>query len=77
MRGSDSQTVFFVQYPTIAFDIGFFEWLDRIQTYDDGEFNYFDKLLAFVDRGMGDPTFISTVAKIVAKGSANSEGPIQ
>jgi len=64
------------RYPTIVWDIAFFEWVERIQEYDDGNFNYQLALQQFVDGGMRDPSFINVVSKIVAKGSASVKGTI-
>mmetsp|Transcript_21053 Transcript_21053/g.45696 ORF Transcript_21053/g.45696 Transcript_21053/m.45696 type:complete len:570 (-) Transcript_21053:422-2131(-) len=64
------------RHPTIVWDIAFFEWVERIQEYDDGNFNYQLALQQFVDGGMQDPSFINIVSKIVAKGSARAEGTI-
>lgn len=36
-------------HPTIVWDIAFFEWSERIQTFDNGNFNYIEKLHQFVE----------------------------
>lgn len=64
------------KYPTLVWDIAFFEWIERIQTYDDGQFNYIEQLHEFVDGGMSDATFINTVSKIVTNGSSDTNGAI-
>eukprot|EP00578_Thalassiosira_sp_NH16_P013194 CAMPEP_0181125170 /NCGR_PEP_ID=MMETSP1071-20121207/26891_1 /TAXON_ID=35127 /ORGANISM="Thalassiosira sp., Strain NH16" /LENGTH=815 /DNA_ID=CAMNT_0023210563 /DNA_START=54 /DNA_END=2498 /DNA_ORIENTATION=- len=63
------------KYPTIIWDIAFFEWIERIQTYDDGDFNYIKRLHEFADGGMSDFTFIIKVSKIL-KEPANARGTI-
>ncbi|KAL7541020.1 hypothetical protein ACHAXR_010560, partial [Thalassiosira sp. AJA248-18] len=63
--------------PTIVWDIALFEWIERIETYDDGNFNYREKLHQFVEGGMKDISFINTVSKIVVEGSADTDGTIQ
>ena len=51
---------------------GMFEWVERIQSYDDTEWNYLDQLKKFVDRGMNDDDFISSVSSIVTRGCPSS-----
>jgi len=64
------------RHPTLVWDIALFEWIERIQTYNDGNFNYQDALNEFVAGGMTDTSFINTVSKIVARGSSTSFGPV-
>lgn len=47
---------------------GLFEWVDRIQSYDQGGFNYLEQLHAFADEGMQDDVFIKSVGAIVKTG---------
>mmetsp|Transcript_36726 Transcript_36726/g.78250 ORF Transcript_36726/g.78250 Transcript_36726/m.78250 type:complete len:474 (-) Transcript_36726:484-1905(-) len=56
------------RHPTIVWDIALFEWVERVQPYEDGNFNYQLALQKFVDGGMKDPTFINSVSNIVATG---------
>merc|ERR1711862_85900 len=64
------------QHPTIAWDIGFFEWIDRIQSYKDDQFSYMEALKQFVDGGMKDGSFINNVSKIVSLGALNAQGTV-
>lgn len=57
------------KYPTIVWDIAMFEWVERIQSYDDGNFNYIDALKRFVNGGMQDPSFIESVSNILVNGA--------
>jgi len=50
---------------------GMFEWLDRVQSYDKGGFNYIDELHKFADAGYQDDTFIKSVLSIVQVGCHN------
>ena len=47
---------------------GLFAWVDRVQTYDRGGFNYIEKLHEFADGGMKDDVFIKHVGAIVQAG---------
>ena len=51
---------------------GLFDWIDRVQTYDRGGFNYIAELNAFVDRNkwMGEqpPEFVNKVVAIAQVG---------
>ena len=48
--------------------VGFFEWADRIQTYDVGGWNYIEKLKEFTDGGYKDFAFVDAVSGIVNLG---------
>jgi hypothetical protein len=61
------------RYPNIVWDVAFFEWVVRIQSYRDENFNYIESLHQFVEGGMRDTTFINTVSKIVSSGSSNAD----
>lgn len=61
------------KFPTLVWDIGLFEWVERIQTYADGSYDYISKLNEFVDGGLVDQRFIDDVSKILSKGSARAE----
>ena len=46
-----------------------FEWSERVQRYNDtGWASYEEELFKFVDGGMGDDNFISSVSRIFARG---------
>ncbi|KAL7529805.1 hypothetical protein ACHAXR_003168, partial [Thalassiosira sp. AJA248-18] len=47
---------------------GLFEWVHRVQTYDQGGFNYMERLHEFADGGMKDDIFIKHVGAIVQTG---------
>lgn len=47
----------------------FFEWAERIQTYDDGKgWNYMKELKKFVDTGLYDMDFLHAVSALVTHG---------
>lgn len=50
--------------------VGIFEWIDRVQSYDNRStnWNYMTQLKLFVDRGAKDLKFIDTVSSIVTRG---------
>lgn len=52
---------------------GFFYWLNSVQGYEQGGWNYFDELKAWVDNGMrtGDVNFIDGASGIVNRGCHN------
>eukprot|EP00804_Cyclotella_cryptica_P017910 CCRYP_001289-RA/>CCRYP_001289-RA protein AED:0.06 eAED:0.06 QI:88/1/1/1/1/1/6/58/1097 len=50
---------------------GLFTWIDRVQSYDEGGFNYMEELLHFADSGFKDEEFIKAVGKIVKLGCHN------
>jgi hypothetical protein len=60
-------------HPSIVYDIALFEWVERIQSYDENGFNYLDELHKFVDGGMLNDDFIFSVSKILTKGSLDSQ----
>lgn len=45
--------------------VGFFEWTDRIQTYDVNGWNYIEQLQAFTDGGYKDFSFVDAVSGIL------------
>lgn len=47
---------------------GLFEWIDRVQSYDKGGFNYMKELRVFADGGMTDDAFIKRVGAIAQSG---------
>ncbi|KAL7532158.1 hypothetical protein ACHAXR_009762, partial [Thalassiosira sp. AJA248-18] len=51
--------------------VGFFEWTDRIQTYDVDGWNYIEKLQEFTDGGYKDWSFVDAVSGIVNIGCHN------
>jgi hypothetical protein len=48
--------------------VGLFEWVDRIQAYDQDGWNYIDELKAFVDGGYTDFDFVDHVSSILNLG---------
>jgi len=65
-----------VSHPSIVYDIALFEWVERIQSFDENGFNYLDELHKFVDGGMMSEDFIVSVSKILTKGSLDGQGQI-
>ena len=63
-------------HPSIVYDIALFEWVERIQSYDENGFNYLDELHKFVDGGMVNDDFIISVSKILTRGSLDAQGQI-
>jgi hypothetical protein len=59
------------QYQELKWIAGMFYWVESLQTYDKGGWNYIEKLTAFVDGGMTDMTFIDSVSGIVNRGCHN------
>ncbi|KAL7521361.1 hypothetical protein ACHAWX_006029 [Stephanocyclus meneghinianus] len=57
-------------YPELKWMVAIFEWIDRIQSYDNvsTKWNYMTQLKMFVDRGVKDLKFIDTVSSLVARG---------
>ena len=58
---------------------GMFYWIESLQSYDDGEFNYMEALHKFVDEGMTDVSFIDSVSGIVNRGCPKADcgnGPV-
>jgi len=51
---------------------GMFEWTERIQSYSRDGWTYLNQLKDFVDDGMKDDSFISTVNSIVTRGCHGS-----
>jgi hypothetical protein len=52
---------------------GMFEWVDRIQSYSDSDWDYFSKLQQFVDGGMTDESFFESVISIFTRGCNSSD----
>lgn len=50
---------------------GFFYWINEVQDYDEGGWNYINELHSFVDGGMVDEAFINAVSGIVNRGCHN------
>jgi hypothetical protein len=50
---------------------GMFYWMESVQKYDSGGWNYMTELKAFVDGGFKDPAFINAVSGIVNRGCHN------
>jgi len=51
--------------------VGFFEWADRIQTYDVDGWNYLEKLKEFTDGGYTDFSFVDAVSGVLNIGCHN------
>jgi hypothetical protein len=50
---------------------GFFYWVDQVQPYDTGGWNYLTELKRFVDGGLTGDAFINSVSGIVNRGCHN------
>jgi len=50
---------------------GMFYWIESVQGYDVGGWNYMDELRSFVDGGLKDRKFIDAVSGIVNRGCHN------
>jgi len=50
---------------------GMFYWIESLQSYDEGGWNYMNELHNFVDNGMADHNFINAVSGIVNRGCHN------
>ena len=48
-----------------------FYWIESLQSYNEGGWNYLEQLHNFVDNGMGDHSFINAVSGIVNRGCHN------
>ncbi len=57
--------------PELKWVAGFFYWLETVQTYDNGGWNYINELKKWVDAGMKltDNSFINGASGIVNRGS--------
>jgi len=58
---------------------GMFYWIESLQSYNEGGWNYLEQLHNFVDNGMGDHSFINAVSGIVNRGCHNppcGTGPV-
>lgn len=59
-------------HPELKWIAGFFYWLNDVQTYDNGGWNYINELKKWVDAGMPNPSsdsgFIHAVSGIVNRG---------
>ena len=71
------ETVCSIQDTEIEWITGLFQWIDSVQSYDTGGWNYKLRLNEFVAGGMVDESFIYTVSAIVTQGSINSDVEIQ
>jgi len=50
---------------------GFFYWINEVQSYDEGDWNYINELHSYVDGGMVGDAFINAVSGIVNRGCHN------
>ena len=62
----------------LSWTISMFEWAERVQTYQNNDWNYENELKRFLDNGMVDDTFIENVNRVLAlgchtKGCSNRE----
>lgn len=58
---------------------GMFYWVESLQSYDEGGWNYMSELHKYVDQGMTDDSFINAVSGIVNRGCHNppcGTGPV-
>ena len=53
------------KYKELKWIAGFFYWVDQVQPYEEGGWNYLDELRKFVDDGMKGDSFINSVSGIV------------
>lgn len=56
------------KYPNLKWMAGLFRWVTEIQTYNQGDFNYMQRLIDFVDGGLRDMTFVHGLSGIVTQG---------
>lgn len=56
------------RYPDLKWIAGLFRWVTEIQPYNQGEFNYEQRLIDFVDGGLQDWSFVHGVSGIVTHG---------
>lgn len=56
------------KYPDLKWIAGMFRWMTDVQTYNEGNFNYMQRLVDFVDGGLQDWSFIHGVSGIVTQG---------
>jgi len=56
------------KYPDLKWIAGMFRWITEVQTYDQGDFNYMNRLIRFVDGGLQDWTFVHGMSGIVTQG---------
>ena len=47
---------------------GMASWVERVQSYDEGGWNYYAELRKFVDEGMNDDDFIKAVSGVLNHG---------
>merc|ERR1712032_773963 len=61
------------QYKELKWIAGYFYWLNAVQDYDSGGWNYMDQLKAWVDNGasLSDTSFIDGASGIVNRGCHN------
>lgn len=66
-------------HPELKWVAGFFYWMNAVQSFATSEFNYSQRLRAFVDGGYQDSSFIDAVSGIVNRGCPRatcSTGPV-
>ena len=59
------------EYEELKWIAGMFYWVDSVQSYDVGGWNYMAELRKFVDGGLTDMSFIDSVSGIVNRGCHN------
>jgi predicted chitinase len=59
------------EFKELKWIAGMFYWVESLQTYDNGGWNYVSKLHDFVDGGMSDMSFIDAVSGVVNRGCHN------
>ncbi|KAL7428334.1 hypothetical protein ACHAXH_002848 [Discostella pseudostelligera] len=68
----DPETICWSQeHSELKWIAGFFYWMNEVQEYDEGGWNYINELRSFVDGGMVDEGFINAVSGIVNRGCHN------
>jgi len=59
------------EHPELKWVAGLFYWMESVQSYNTGGWNYMDELKKFVDGGRSGSSFIDAVSGIVNRGCHN------
>jgi hypothetical protein len=59
------------EYKELKWVAGMFYWMESVQSYNEGGWNYMDELAKFVEGGMQGTSFIDAVSGIVNRGCHN------
>ena len=63
------------KHPELKWVAGFFYWMNAVQSFATSEFNYEQRLRAFVDGGYKDSSFVDAVSGIVNRGCPHATCP--